>query len=81
MTRRLVAYFFRGLVLLAPLAVTVYVSVVLFQAIDGWLGLSIPGVGFVATLLFITLVGLLGRTCSRAAPYPSSTPCSRSCPS
>ena len=60
MTRRLVAYFFRGLVLLAPLAVTVYVSVVLFQAIDGWLGLSIPGVGFVATLLFITLVGLLG---------------------
>src|SRR5688572_23090217 len=60
MTRRLVAYFFRGLVLLAPLAVTVYVSVVLFQAIDGWLGLSIPGAGFVATLLFITLVGLLG---------------------
>ena len=60
MTRRLVAYFFRGLVLLAPLAVTVYVSVVLFRAIDGWLGLSIPGVGFIVTLLFITLVGLLG---------------------
>ena len=60
MTRRLVAYFFRGLVLLAPLAVTVYVSVVLFQTIDGWLGISIPGVGFVATLLLITLVGFLG---------------------
>lgn len=60
MTRRLVAYFFRGLVLLAPLAVTIYVSVVLFQAIDGWLGLPIPGAGFVATLLLITLVGLLG---------------------
>ncbi len=60
MTRRLVAYFFRGLVLLAPLAVTIYVSVVLFRTIDGWLGISIPGVGFVATLLLITLVGFLG---------------------
>jgi uncharacterized membrane protein len=60
MTRRLVAYFFRGLVLLAPLAVTIYVSVVLFKTIDGWLGLPIPGVGFVATLLLITLVGFLG---------------------
>lgn len=60
MTRRLVAYFFRGLVLLAPLAFTIYVSVALFRAIDGWLGISIPGVGFVATLLLITLVGFLG---------------------
>ena len=60
MTRRIVAYFFRGLVLLAPLAVTIYVCVVLFRAVDGWLGISIPGVGFVATLLLITLVGFLG---------------------
>lgn len=60
MTRRLVAYFFRGLVLLAPVAVTIYVSVLLFRTVDGWLGLSIPGVGFVATLLLITLVGFLG---------------------
>ena len=60
MTRRLVAYFFRGLVLLAPLAVTVYVSVLLFQTVDGWLGLSVPGVGFIATLLLITAVGFLG---------------------
>jgi uncharacterized membrane protein len=60
MTRRLVAYFFRGLVLLAPIAVTIYVTVALFKAIDGWLGISIPGVGFVATLFIITLVGFLG---------------------
>jgi len=60
MGRRLVAYFFRGLVLLAPLAVTIYVCVVLFQAVDGWLHLPIPGAGFVATLVLITLVGLLG---------------------
>jgi uncharacterized membrane protein len=60
MTRRLVAYFFRGLVLLAPLAVTVWVCYWLFQTVDGLLGLSIPGVGFAATLLLITLVGFLG---------------------
>ena len=41
MTRRLVAYFFRGLVLLAPLAVTVYVCWWLFRSVDGWLGISI----------------------------------------
>ena len=79
MTRRLVAYFFRGLVLLAPLAVTVYVSVVLFQAIDGWLGLSIPGVGFVATLLFITLVGLLGSNLLTRGAVSVFDACSRSC--
>ena len=60
MTRRLVAYFFRGLVLLAPLAVTVYVCWWLFRSVDGWLGISIPGVGFIATLLLIMLVGFLG---------------------
>ena len=59
MTRRLVAYFFRGLILLAPLAITVYVCVFLFRWIDGLLRLPIPGAGFVATLLLITLVGLL----------------------
>lgn len=60
MGRRLAAYFFRGLVLLAPLAVTIYVCVVLFRSVDGWLHLPIPGAGFIATLVLITLVGFLG---------------------
>ena len=60
MTRRLLAYFFRGLVLLAPVAVTVYVCVWLFTSVDGWLHLPIRGAGFVATILLITLFGFLG---------------------
>jgi uncharacterized membrane protein len=60
--RRLVSYFLRGLVFVAPLAVTVYVCVRIFAAIDGWLGLSIPGLGFVVTILVITLVGFLAST-------------------
>jgi uncharacterized membrane protein len=58
--RRLLGYFVRGLVLLAPLAVTVWVCWLLFTNVDGLLGLPIPGAGFVATLLLITVVGFLG---------------------
>lgn len=57
--RRLLTYFFRGLVFLAPVAVTAYVCVWLFTEVDGWLGIPYPGVGFVATLLLITLFGFL----------------------
>lgn len=58
--RRLVGYFARGLVLLAPLAVTVWICWLVFTKVDGWLGLPIPGAGFVATLVLITVVGVLG---------------------
>ena len=59
---RLVGYFLRGLVLLAPLGVTLYACWLLFATVDGWLGLPVPGAGFVATLLLITLVGFLAST-------------------
>ena len=58
--RRLLGFFVRGLVLLAPLFVTVWVCWLVFTKVDGWLGLPIPGAGFVATLLLITVVGFLG---------------------
>jgi uncharacterized membrane protein len=58
--RRLLGYFARGLVLLAPLAVSVWVCWIVFTNVDGWLGLPIPGAGFVATLALITLFGFLG---------------------
>ena len=56
---RLLNHFFRGVVLLAPLAFTVYVCVRVFATIDGWLGIPIPGVGFVATVALITLFGFV----------------------
>ena len=58
--RRLLGFFVRGLVLLAPLFVTVWVCWLVFTKVDGWLGLPIPGAGFVVTLLLITVVGFLG---------------------
>ena len=58
--RRLLNYFLRGLVLVAPLAITLYVCWIVFVRIDGWLGLPVPGLGFLATVVLITLVGFLG---------------------
>jgi uncharacterized membrane protein len=58
--RRLLNYFLRGLVLVAPLAITLYVCWIVFVRIDGWLGLPIPGLGFVITIVLITVIGFLG---------------------
>jgi uncharacterized membrane protein len=56
---RLLNYFFRGVIVVAPLAVTIYVCVAIFTRIDNWLGFRIPGVGFLLTIALITLVGFL----------------------
>jgi len=59
---RLFNYFLRGLVVVVPLALTVYVCIVIFRTIDSWLGLPIRGVGFAITLLLITLVGFMASS-------------------
>lgn len=64
---RLLNYFLKGLAFVVPIAVTVYVCVEIFEWIDGglgvvierWLHRSIPGAGFVLTLVLITAVGFL----------------------
>jgi uncharacterized membrane protein len=57
--KRLAQYFLRGLLLIAPVAITLYVCAWIFRAIDGLLGLPIPGLGFFLTLVVITVVGFL----------------------
>jgi uncharacterized membrane protein len=60
---RLLKYFFRGLVVLAPLVVTVWLTFELFRRVDRWLGglfgFTIPGAGVVLTIAVITLFGFL----------------------
>jgi len=58
--RRLAGYFLRGLVIMAPLALTIYVCFSIVTAIDSWIPVNIPGVGFALTVGLITLVGALG---------------------
>ncbi len=54
---RILNYFLRGLVVVVPVALTIYVCVLIFTTIDSWLGLSVRGVGFVVTLVLITIIG------------------------
>ena len=55
--KRLSQYFLQGLLFLVPLVVTIYVISWVFVRIDGFLNLPVPGLGFIVTLVFITLVG------------------------
>lgn len=57
--RRLANLFLRGLLVTAPVALTLYICWAVFIRVDRWLGLPIPGAGFVVTLALITLVGAL----------------------
>jgi uncharacterized membrane protein len=57
--KKLFRYFVRGCLVLAPLAVTLFIIYQGFKTIDQWLGLRIPGLGFVITFALITLVGFL----------------------
>lgn len=55
----LIKYFLRGLVIVIPIAVTIYIIVQLFVWIDRLLGLERTGVGFLIVMAGTTLVGLL----------------------
>jgi uncharacterized membrane protein len=59
---RFLNYFLKGLVFLAPLALTIYICVRVFTTIDGWLGIPIPGVGFLITVLLITVFGFIAQS-------------------
>ncbi len=57
--RRLIAYFLRGLIVTAPVALTLYIGWTAFHFIDGWLRIPLPGVGFAITIAAITLIGFV----------------------
>jgi uncharacterized membrane protein len=56
---QLLRYFLRGCLVLAPLALTLYIAWMVFTTIDSLLPIGIPGLGFVLTVALITLVGFL----------------------
>jgi len=58
--KTLVRYFLQGLFYVVPIGVTVYLIVWLVVKIDGIINLDIPGLGLIAILIGITLIGFLG---------------------
>lgn len=60
--KKLAQYFLRGLVIITPAAITIYVCWWIVRRVDGVLDVGIPGAGIIVTLAGITLVGLLAGT-------------------
>ena len=60
--KKLAQYFLRGLVIITPAAITIYVCWWIVRRVDGILDVGIPGAGIIVTLVGITLVGLLAGT-------------------
>jgi len=58
--KRFTKYFLKGLVLLVPVVVTIYVVYMVFVKIDSLFKFPIPGIGFILTILTITLIGFIG---------------------
>jgi uncharacterized membrane protein len=68
--KRLGAYFIQGLLLIAPLAATVYIVFFLFQFTDGllstflekYLQLKVPGLGILIIIFLLIFLGIIGET-------------------
>jgi uncharacterized membrane protein len=58
--KTLASHFLRGVFILVPVAVTVYIVVSVFRTIDRLLPLPYPGLGVGLALVVITVVGFLG---------------------
>jgi uncharacterized membrane protein len=68
--KKLGSYFFQGVILVAPIVITVYILYAVFVRVDGWLvhnlepliGFYIPGLGILFLLVSVTLLGYMGQT-------------------
>ena len=68
--KKLVNYLLQGLLYLAPLGITAYIVYASFNFVDGlsqqliktFFDIEIPGLGFLSLIVFLILVGFLGKT-------------------
>lgn len=68
--KKITQYFLQGVILVAPVAIIIYIIYSLFITIDGLLvgklelimGFKIPGLGILVSFIFLTLLGFIGET-------------------
>jgi uncharacterized membrane protein len=68
--KKLMTYFLQGLLLVAPLFVTGYIVLKIFESADGllniyiekYLGFNIPGLGILLIFIILVLLGMAGET-------------------
>lgn len=62
LTKRILGYFFSGLLLIVPITVIIYVVYSLFIFLDTLLPFKIPGLGVITLVIGITVLGYLGSS-------------------
>ncbi|MBI9042726.1 DUF502 domain-containing protein [Lutibacter sp.] len=68
--KKLVNYFLQGILYIAPLGITAYIIYSVFTFMDGLLqeqlvkffGTEIPGLGVLTLIIFLIIIGFIGRT-------------------
>jgi uncharacterized membrane protein len=68
--RRVVRYFFQGLLMLVPISITLYVIYYIVVSVGGWMhymGINInpmidPIIGFISAVMLIVIVGMIGSS-------------------
>ena len=56
MAKQLLRYFFQGLLYVAPIGLTLYMIIALFQWLDSLIPLNIPGLGFLIIVSFMVQI-------------------------
>jgi uncharacterized membrane protein len=57
--KRFIRYFLRGLLFVVPIAMTVYVIILVINFLDGIIPIPVPGLGILIMIGFITFVGYM----------------------
>jgi len=68
--KKITQYFLQGILLVAPVAIIIYIIYTLFVSIDGMfidkleilIGFKIPGLGILVSFTVLTLLGFIGQT-------------------
>ena len=68
--KKLGSYFFQGVLVVAPVAITAYVLYAVFARVDGWLddnlepliGFYVPGLGILIVFIVLTALGFIAQT-------------------
>jgi uncharacterized membrane protein len=60
--KRLFRYFINGLLIMAPITLTIYIILALINGLDRILDLGIPGLGILVMVVMLTLVGFIGSS-------------------
>ncbi|WP_242916282.1 DUF502 domain-containing protein [Pontibacter liquoris] len=60
--KRLFRYFLNGLLIMAPITITIWIVVAVIDWLDSLFALGIPGLGILLMVLLLTLVGFIGSS-------------------